>query len=89
MEWDHVIPLARGGLDLPCNMLTACRRCNREKRDYLPSEAFDRVPRAVLAIEAALLADWSARQEAAAPKIDWSVIRATKTVRGIAKAKPR
>jgi 5-methylcytosine-specific restriction endonuclease McrA len=29
--WDHLVPHSRGGLNLPANLVVACRRCNREK----------------------------------------------------------
>jgi hypothetical protein len=31
MTWDHVIPIARGGLDLPANLILACVGCNSDK----------------------------------------------------------
>lgn len=38
MECDHVVPLAKGGnCDLD-NLATACRRCNRSKKDKLLGE---------------------------------------------------
>ncbi len=36
---DHLIPLARGGLDEPTNWVTACRSCNQQKADK-PLEEF-------------------------------------------------
>lgn len=33
LECDHVVPVARGGSDDPSNLTTACRDCNRSKRD--------------------------------------------------------
>lgn len=35
-EVDHIIPLAKGGLHTYQNVQCACRKCNREKWDYLP-----------------------------------------------------
>ena len=32
-EADHVIPKAKGGLVLESNLVCACRRCNRSKKD--------------------------------------------------------
>ena len=32
-EADHVIPKAKGGLDIESNLVCACRRCNRSKKD--------------------------------------------------------
>ena len=31
LEWDHVIPLARGGTNDADNIVLACRNCNRSK----------------------------------------------------------
>lgn len=31
LQWDHVVPLARGGTDGVGNLLPACRECNRSK----------------------------------------------------------
>ena len=31
LELDHVIPISRGGPDVPDNMMTSCRECNRGK----------------------------------------------------------
>lgn len=38
LECDHVIPVSRGGSSEPDNLATACRPCNRSKRDKLVSE---------------------------------------------------
>ena len=38
LECDHVIPASRGGSDDLDNLTTACRPCNRSKRDKLLSE---------------------------------------------------
>jgi len=38
LECDHVIPLARGGSSDLDNLATACRDCNRSKRDKLLEE---------------------------------------------------
>jgi 5-methylcytosine-specific restriction endonuclease McrA len=35
LEWDHVVPLARGGTHDPANITLACRPCNRRKRDQI------------------------------------------------------
>ncbi len=37
-EIDHVIPLARGGSDLPQNKRLICSGCNREKADKTHEE---------------------------------------------------
>lgn len=37
-EIDHVIPLSRGGSNLPDNLVVACRPCNRSKQSKTPSE---------------------------------------------------
>lgn len=33
LEGDHVVPFSKGGDDSMENLVTACRKCNREKRD--------------------------------------------------------
>lgn len=38
LECDHVVPVARGGGHEDENLTTACRACNRSKRDKLVSE---------------------------------------------------
>ena len=38
LECDHVVPVARGGGHEDENLTTACRSCNRSKRDKLVSE---------------------------------------------------
>ena len=35
---DHVTPLSRGGRDSWDNVVTACRKCNHQKGDYMPDE---------------------------------------------------
>lgn len=35
---DHLVPRSRGGLHTWDNVVAACRRCNANKRDRLPSE---------------------------------------------------
>lgn len=35
---DHRIPLARGGSNLPDNLVLACVPCNRDKADAMPKE---------------------------------------------------
>ncbi len=32
-EYDHVMPKARGGLTVESNLVLACLRCNRSKKD--------------------------------------------------------
>lgn len=48
---DHVVPRSRGGPDSPANLVLACRSCNLEKSDRLPSEWLPAVPAHVAAIE--------------------------------------
>ena len=43
---DHVFPVARGGVNDPGNLVTACAPCNRLKGDMLPHEFFARYPTA-------------------------------------------
>lgn len=38
LECDHVVPVAKGGGHSDSNLATACRPCNRSKRDKLISE---------------------------------------------------
>ena len=38
LECDHVIPVSRGGCHEDHNLVTACFKCNRSKRDKLVSE---------------------------------------------------
>ncbi|MES5423718.1 HNH endonuclease [Lacticaseibacillus paracasei] len=33
LEIDHIIPISHGGTNEMANLATACRRCNRQKRD--------------------------------------------------------
>ena len=33
LDIDHIVPIARGGADVPDNMQALCFRCNRQKRD--------------------------------------------------------
>ena len=45
---DHVYPLAKGGANVPGNLVVACGPCNRMKGDMLPHEFFVRYPTAGL-----------------------------------------
>lgn len=36
IEFDHFIPISKGGQDVPWNLLPVCRNCNRKKSDKLP-----------------------------------------------------
>jgi hypothetical protein len=38
MEWDHLLPLARGGTTIPTNIVISCRRCNRSRCARLAEE---------------------------------------------------
>lgn len=38
LECDHVIPVSRGGSHTDDNLVTACKKCNRSKRDKLVEE---------------------------------------------------
>jgi len=44
----HALPLAKGGVHAPGNLVAACGRCNRLKGDLLPTEFFARYPSAGL-----------------------------------------
>ena len=43
---DHVYPRAKGGPNVPGNLVSACAPCNRRKADMLPNEFFYRYPEA-------------------------------------------
>lgn len=38
LECDHIVPVAKGGGHEDANLTTACRSCNRAKRDLMPEE---------------------------------------------------
>ncbi len=38
LEVDHIIPFSEGGSDEPENLTTACRKCNRQKRNKSTEE---------------------------------------------------
>jgi len=38
LTMDHVVPLARGGLSTPGNLVPACHGCNRDKKLETPAE---------------------------------------------------
>ena len=38
LEFDHVIPRSKGGTSDPENLVFACRKCNRGKKDRDPIE---------------------------------------------------
>ncbi len=40
-EIDHFIPIAKGGQDVPWNLLPICRNCNRKKKDKFPFDYLD------------------------------------------------
>ena len=35
LQWDHVVPLSRGGADGPGNIVPSCRKCNASKSNLL------------------------------------------------------
>ena len=35
LTMDHVVPLAKGGLTIKTNLVTACKNCNNEKKNSL------------------------------------------------------
>lgn len=41
---DHVYPVAKGGIDVAGNLVSACNACNRLKGDLHPTEFFMRYP---------------------------------------------
>lgn len=41
LEIDHYIPISKNGTNEMDNLKTACRRCNRQKKDKMP-EAFEK-----------------------------------------------
>jgi len=51
LEREHVVPIARGGLDEPFNIVLACRGCNGSKGSRLPSEWRSDLPADVLEFE--------------------------------------
>ena len=53
---DHLVPRARGGLDIEENIVRACKRCNSSKNDKLPSEWRSDLPEEIYALERKLLA---------------------------------
>jgi hypothetical protein len=53
---DHLVPRSRGGLNLPENIVRACRSCNARKRDRLPSEWRSDLLPAVYELERRVLA---------------------------------
>jgi len=59
LEWDHIIPLSRGGPDTPDNLVRACAGCNRSKGRKTPSEFYagrwDEIPRIVQGLYLKLL----------------------------------
>ena len=38
LTMEHIVPLMRGGKSIRQNIVPACKRCNREKRNRLPVE---------------------------------------------------
>lgn len=44
LECDHVVPISRGGSNDIKNLVTACRDCNRDKRDKTPQEWMPHAP---------------------------------------------
>jgi len=51
LQWDHIIPLSRGGPDTIDNLVRACRKCNASKGSKTPSELYEnrwhQIPRIV------------------------------------------
>lgn len=38
LEFDHVLPESKGGTSDPENLVLACRKCNRSKKDRTPKD---------------------------------------------------
>ena len=38
LTMDHIVPIAKGGRSTKGNVVTACKRCNSNKRQMLPIE---------------------------------------------------
>ena len=38
IQYDHFIPIAKGGQDFPWNILPVCSKCNAKKKDKMPNE---------------------------------------------------
>jgi len=51
LEAEHLVPKARGGLDVAANVFRACSTCNRSKNDQLPSEWRGDLPGEVYELE--------------------------------------
>lgn len=45
MTKDHIYPKSKGGRDIPENMQTMCEHCNGKKKDLIPEEYRDEVPK--------------------------------------------
>lgn len=56
--YDHIMPKARGGVDLPFNLAIVCNRCNRDKGSKHPIYY---LMEGSLNLENQLLLDWLAR----------------------------
>lgn len=48
---EHLVPRARGGLDIPENLFRACQRCNASKGNKLPSEWRKNLPSEIYELE--------------------------------------
>jgi hypothetical protein len=55
---DHQIPIARGGLDVPENLVTACEECNAGKSDTLLTETAPDSPREAERRRGRFVYDW-------------------------------
>lgn len=38
LNFDHMLPVSRGGRNIDANIVVSCRRCNTAKRDRTPEE---------------------------------------------------
>jgi len=43
IQYDHFIPIAKGGQDFPWNILPVCSKCNAKKKDKMPNEFLNEI----------------------------------------------
>ena len=71
---DHVIPMSRGGTNLPANRVPACGRCNSSKRDLTLEEwiATGRAPAMALGVKSASPQGVQSTSPQAQPGVQWT-----------------